>query len=41
VGDRLSGFSLDGIPVYSVSDQIYWRELESVQLHQARQMVQQ
>ncbi|MQF48593.1 DUF58 domain-containing protein [SAR202 cluster bacterium AC-647-N09_OGT_505m] len=41
VGDRLSGFSLDGIPVYSVSDQVYWRELESVQLHQARQMGQQ
>ena len=37
VGERLGGYGLDVIPVYHVSDQVYWRELESVPLRQARQ----
>ena len=37
VGERQGGFSLGGIPIYQVSDRVYWRELESVQLHQAHQ----
>ena len=37
VGGQQGGLGLDGIPVYNVSDQVYWRELESVQLHQAHQ----
>jgi len=37
VGERRSGVSLDGIPVYYVSDRVGWRELDSVQLDQAHQ----
>ena len=37
VGERLGDLSLGSIPVYHVSDQVQWRELESVQLDQARQ----
>ena len=41
VGERRRSFSLDGIPIYHVSDRVYWRELESVQLDPARQGAQQ
>ena len=37
VGESQGDFSLGRIPVYHVSAQVYWRELESVQLDQARQ----
>ena len=37
VGKRRGSFSLEGIPVYYVSDQVHWRELDSVQLAQTRQ----
>jgi len=37
VGERRSGVSLDGIPVYYVSDRVDWRELDSVQLDQEHQ----
>ena len=37
VGERRGDFTLGSIPVYNVSDRVYWRELESVQLNQARQ----
>lgn len=32
VGPGDQGISLDGLPVYQVSDQVYWRELDSVQV---------
>jgi uncharacterized protein (DUF58 family) len=32
VGGQRGGFSPDGLPIYYVSDQVYWRELESVRL---------
>jgi uncharacterized protein (DUF58 family) len=39
VGERGDGLSLGGIPVYHVSDRIYWRELELVQADTTRQGV--
>ena len=41
VGEQRGSLGLNGIPVYNVSDQVYWRELEAVQLYQARQGAQQ
>ena len=37
VGGQEGGFSLNGLPIYHVSDQVYWREIESLGLHQSRQ----
>ncbi|MFQ5872292.1 MAG: DUF58 domain-containing protein [Dehalococcoidia bacterium] len=37
VGEQATRPSLGGLPVYHVSDQVYWQELESVQLGQAQE----
>ena len=37
IGERRGDVNLDGIHVYYVSDRVDWRDLESVQLGQARQ----
>jgi uncharacterized protein (DUF58 family) len=36
VGGQPSRFNLDGLPMYNVSDQVYWRELSSLRLSQPR-----
>jgi uncharacterized protein (DUF58 family) len=41
VGERRDGLSLGGIPVYHVSDRVYWRELELVQAQTTGQIGQQ
>lgn len=35
VGGDATRFSLEGLPVYHVSDQVYWREMESLRLDPA------
>jgi uncharacterized protein (DUF58 family) len=39
IGEKNTSISMNGLPVYHVSDQVYWRELESVQWDQVREGV--